>query len=97
MSSKMDQTVARKLLKDELQILRTRPFSFFTQSVNKTIHKKTVGPDGNGYQIEVEVFWDGRRGGNIRVMGSVNDGKLGTVKPLTEDFIITPAGIFLAE
>jgi hypothetical protein len=93
----MDQTVARKLLKDELQNLRTRPFSFFTQSINKTIHKKTVGPDGIGYQIEMEVFWDGRRGGNIRVMGSVDDGKLRSVKPLTEDFVITPAGTFVGE
>jgi hypothetical protein len=91
----MDQTIARKLLIDELQILKTRPFSFFTQSINRTIHKEKMGPDGVGYQIEVEVIWDSRRGGNIRVMGSVHDGKVRSVKPLTEDFIITPAGTFL--
>ena len=93
----MEQTIARKLLREELQILKSRPFSFFTQSVNKTIHKKTAGPDGLDYQIEIEVFWDSRRGGNIRVMGCVDGVKSHSLKPLTENFIITPAGTFLTE
>jgi hypothetical protein len=88
----MKNTIARKLLRDELESLKTRPYSFFAQSVNRTTHKKIVGQDGAHYQIEIEVFWDSRRGGDIRVLGSVDDGQLPVVVPVTEDFIITPTG-----
>ena len=90
----MKHTIARKLLKDELESLKARPYSFFAQSVNRTTHKKIIGQDGANYQIEIEVFWDNRRGGDIRVLGRVDDGQLSAPAPLTEDFIITPAGIF---
>jgi hypothetical protein len=93
----MKHTIARKLLKDELESLKTRPYSFFAQSVNRTTHKKIIGQDGANYQIEIEVFWDNRRGGDIRVLGSVDDGQSRAVGPVTEDFIITPAGTFLGE
>jgi hypothetical protein len=93
----MKQTIAHKLLKDELENLKTRPYSFFSQSVNRTTHKKIIGQDGAHYQIEIEVFWDNRRGGDIRVLGSVNDGHSSAAAPLTEGFVITPAGTFPAK
>jgi len=93
----MKQTIARQLLKDELANLKTRSYSFFSQSVNRTTHKKIIGQDGAHYQIEIEVFWDNRRGGDIRVLGSVNDGHSHAAAPVTEDFVITPSGTFLAK
>ena len=93
----MEHTIARKLLKDELENLKTRPFSFFAQSVNRTTHKKIIGKDGAHYQIEIEVFWDTRRGGDIRVIGSVDDGQSRAAVPLTEHFVITPSGTFLGK
>jgi hypothetical protein len=93
----MEHTIARKLLKDELESLKTRPFSFFAQSVNRTTQKKIIGKDGAHYQIEIEVFWDNRRGGAIRVIGSVDDGQSRAAVPLTDDFVITPSGTFLGK
>jgi hypothetical protein len=93
----MKQTIARQLLKDELANLKTRSYSFFSQSVNRTTHKKIIGQDGAHYQIEIEVFWDNRRGGDIRVIGSVDDGHSRAAAPLTEGFVITPAGTFPAK
>jgi hypothetical protein len=93
----MDSTIARSLLNAELEGLRVNPYSFFAQSVNKTTHKEILGPDGFSYQIELEVFWDNCKAGNIRVQGSVDDGKWRALKPLTESFIIAPDGTFLDE
>ena len=93
----MEHAIARKLLKEELESLKTRPFSFFAQSVNRTTHKKIVGQDGTNYQIEIEVFWDNRRGGDIRVIGSVDDGHSRAAAPLTEDFVISPSGTLVAK
>jgi hypothetical protein len=93
----MEHTIARKLLKEELESLKTRPFSFFAQSVNRTTHKKIIGQDGAHYQIEIEVFWDNRRGGDIRVIGSVDDGHSRAAAPLKEDFVISPSGTLVAK
>ena len=93
----MTHAVARKLLKDELGSLKTRPYSFFAQSVNRTTHKKITGSDGVHYQIEIEVFWEDRRGGDIRVLGRVDDGQVRAAAPLTEDFLITPGGTLRGE
>ena len=91
----MRKTVARKLLKIELNNLRVRTYSYFAQSVNKTTHREILGPDGFPYQIELEVFWEDRRGGNIRVLGSIDDGKLRAQARLTDSFIISRDGTFL--
>ncbi len=93
----MEHTIARKLLKEELESLKTRPFSFFAQSVNRTTHKKIIGQDGAHYQIEIEIFWDNRRGGDIRVIGSVDDGHSRAAAPLKEDFVISPSGTLVAK
>jgi hypothetical protein len=49
------------------------------------------------YQIEIEVFWDNQRGGNVRVMGSIDDGGWRAFMPLTRDFIKAPDGSFVSE
>jgi hypothetical protein len=48
--------------------------------------------------VEVLALWDeGRPGGNLRVMVSIDDGGWRAFKPLTEDFIIAPDGSFVGE
>lgn len=56
-----------------------------------------TGPSGTVYQIEIEAFWDGRPGGEIRMMGSIDDGGLRALMPLTDDFIIRPDGTCVGE
>ena len=54
-------------------------------------------PSGATYQLEVQVFWDDRAEQNLRVMGSIDDGRLSAFHPLSEDFIIAPDGSFVGE
>ncbi len=61
------------------------------------MHWKSRLPGGAEYQIEVEVFWDGQQGGDIRVLGSIDDGGWSAFRPLCEDFIIAPSGKFVGE
>lgn len=55
------------------------------------------GPSGTLYQIEIEAFWDDKQSGNIRVMGSIDDGGLRAFVPLSEDFIKNPKDEFIGE
>jgi len=37
------------------------------------------------------VFWDGRPGGDIRVLASIDDGGWRAFFPLTETLVVTPS------
>ena len=49
------------------------------------------------WQLEFEVLWDDEPSGNVRVLGSIDDGGLRTFVPLTESFIKAPSGEFVGE
>ena len=52
---------------------------------------EVVGPSGTEYQIEIHVTWDHKPDGNIRVMGTIDDGTFrGAFRPVCEDLIVTP-------
>ena len=55
------------------------------------------GTTGARYQVEVEVYWDDRPGGAVRVIGSIDDGGWRAIKPLTADFILAPDGTIVGE
>jgi hypothetical protein len=56
-----------------------------------------VGASGACYQIEIQASWDDKPNGNIRVVGSIDDGGLRAFFPLTEDFIKSPLNEFVGE
>ena len=56
-----------------------------------------ASPGGVTYQIEIEAFWDSEPGGDIRVLGSIDDGGWRAFAPLCDDFILTPAGQLIGE
>jgi hypothetical protein len=55
--------------------------------MKQSIVYQKVGKSGAEYQIEIQVFWDDRINGDLRVIGSIDDGKLRAFFPLTLDFI----------
>jgi hypothetical protein len=52
---------------------------------------------GTWYQGEVQVMWDDKPDGAIRVMASIDDGGCRAFVPLTDDFILAPDGTFVDE
>jgi hypothetical protein len=40
------------------------------------------------YQIEIQVFWDNKPNGDIRVMGAIDDGGLRACVPLCSDLLV---------
>ena len=50
-----------------------------------------VGPSGTEYQIEIQIRWDHKPHGAVRVMGTIDDGTFrGAFRPVCEDLIVTP-------
>jgi len=94
------QSEARQILSEKLAELRRTSYADW-QRVIGTKHSRTeqvLAPSGTKYQIQVQAFWDDQPEKNIRVMAAMDDGSLLlAMKPLCEDFIITPDGSFVGE
>ena len=50
----------------------------------------SIGGFVKQYQVEVEAFWDGKPGANIRVLISIDDGGWRAYCPVCESFMIAP-------
>ena len=59
--------------------------------------KEVTGHSGTVYQLEFQAVWDGKKDGNLRIIGAIDDGGLRAFIRLTEDFILTPDGSFVGE
>ena len=93
----MDKDEALEVLRRHLALYRQRTYSDLVGLIGKPSVAEVTGPSGARYQIEVEAYWDSKRNGDLRVMGSVDDGGLRAFMPLTDDFILSPEGRFLGE
>ena len=94
----MDLAEAGALLRDQLGNYRSRSYEALTQLVGHPHTMEVTGPSGTTYQIEIEVFWDDSpENGNVRVLGSIDDGGLRPILPLCDDFIRAPDGRFIDE
>ena len=94
----MNNEEAIALLEKELDHFRGESYADLAERIAtppQTFERE--GPSGAQYQIEIEIFWDGDVGGNIMVLGSIDDGGWRAFKPLCRDFIKAPDGAFVGE
>jgi hypothetical protein len=93
----MDREQARAVLLDQLGVYRARPYNELRELVGSLDVYEIANPGAPAYQIEVQVMWDGKPGGDIRVMGAIDDGGWSAFAPLCGDFVLSPEGVFLGE
>lgn len=88
----MNRAAARRELHKYLNGFKSRGYEAI-QDVGSSQLITVNGEDGQSYQIEVRIRWEGRPGGDVRVVGAIDDKQLGSAMlPVTEDFIITSDG-----
>jgi len=94
----MDEAEGRELLTALLDAWRRRPYAELAALVDgEPATGELQGPRECVYGYEVQVFWDSHAGGDLRVIGSIDDGGLRALLPLTDGFILTPEGTFVGE
>jgi hypothetical protein len=94
----MDHEEAARLLDAELAPFRAETYADLVgRIVQSPSDVERVGPTGTTYPLEVQVLWDARPGGNVRVVGSIDDGGWRAFVPVTRDFIKSPDGAFVGE
>lgn len=93
----MDTKEANNLLQKTLEQFRQYSFSDLQARIGNTHTARLAGESGKQYQIEIEIFWDGQAGQNIRVLAAIDDGGWRAFLPLSDGFIIAPDGSFVGE
>ena len=95
----MDPKTARRLIEDELALLRTRGYEWLRDELlRKPRAREVFDSTGNRYEVEVEAFWDDKPAGDLRVIVSVSGGRFWrTLFPFSDSFIISPTGDFVGE
>ena len=93
----MDKQEAKELLSETLTRYRKLSYVDLVAKIDQDDHLEVTGSSGAQYQIEIQVFWDNKPSGDVRVMGAIDDGGLRAFVPLTDDFIVSPDGRFIGE
>ena len=89
--TRMDKLEAQKILSEQLDRFRGRSHAELVPLVESQ-HVETFearGESGTTYQIEVQLVWDGQRGGTVRIIGSIDDGGVRAYFPLTDSLLVT--------
>jgi hypothetical protein len=89
--------IAGEIIADRLKALRRLSYADLLRRRTETSCDTVIGLDGWEYQVETQVFWDEpkKKGGNLRVMVSVDGGGVSAFKPLLGAFVIAPDGSFI--
>jgi hypothetical protein len=93
----MNKVEALSLLQGQLRPWRERSWAQLREGVSQSHRFEVTGESGTWYQGEIQVFWDDKPDGAIRVMASIDDGGWRAFVPLTDDFILAPDGTVVDE
>ena len=85
----MDRDEALKLLDAKLDDYRKLSYAEAIARVGSEQIVEATGPSGTVYQIEIQIIWDGKPNGDVRVLGAIDDGRWRAFLPLTSDLIVT--------
>ena len=88
----MNKLEAQSILDQQLSIFAHRPYSELAALVDVPKNISVQSPSGVEYQIELNVFYDSGKGGDLRIFGSIDDGGLRAIVPLTKTLIMKPDG-----
>jgi hypothetical protein len=87
----MNRAEALSLLDAHLDQYRKLSYADLTAKIGDEEFPEAVGPSGTEYQMEIQVRWDNKPGGDVRVMGSIDDGTFrGAFKPVCSDLLVRP-------
>jgi hypothetical protein len=88
----MDKAEAQRILRDQLARFSSRNHAQLAPLAESRRAETFVvrGESGATYQVEVQFVWDGQPGGTVRMIGSIDDGGVRAIFPLTETLLVSP-------
>ena len=93
----MDKVEAKGLLEAAVAELRAKSRVELERLIGAPDAYEVQGKSGKTYQMEKQAFWDDKKGRDLRVLVSIDDGGWRAFFPTTESFIMAPDGSFVGE
>jgi hypothetical protein len=108
----MDRREAEPIARAKVSPYRERSYAELVALIGQEPETGEVdGAGGVRYQFEIQVFWDGRKGGDVRVLGTICESPQQTVfcripilrwlpiygGEIGVDFVLSPNGEFVGE
>ena len=75
-SGKSTMREPEAILARHLERYRACSYAALVGLMGSSMLEESQGTSGVQYQLEFQVVWDDRAGGNVRVLGSIDDGGL---------------------
>lgn len=100
MNARMDTKEAASILAEHLARYRSQSYAQLAAWVReqRVDAPETTAPSGRQYFMEFQFFWDAKADEDVRVTGSISDGRgIRAFVPLTDSFILNPEGRFVGE
>lgn len=94
----MDKKEGKDILAKQVEVYRKRAYADLLYLLKTQDTMEVTGASGAVYQLEFQAVWDSTKGGNLRVIGEIDDGGWRSFFfPLTDNFILAPDGSFVGE
>lgn len=88
----MDREEALSLLNAKLDGYRKLSYDQLAARVGDEEFPEVVGESGTQYQIEIQIVWDDKPDGAVRVLAAIDDGGWRAFMPLCDSLLMTPDG-----
>ena len=88
----MDHEEALSLLHAKLDEYRKLSYDQLAARIGEEECPEVVGASGTQYQVEIQIVWDDKPSGDVRVLGSIDDGGWRAFLPLCDSLLVTPEG-----
>jgi hypothetical protein len=86
----MNRAEASTILNRHLDELEAAGYAALAERVGENQAIQERSPSGIEYQLELTVVWDGKPGGDLRLIASIDDGGWRAFFPLTESRPVRP-------
>jgi hypothetical protein len=84
----MNKLEAQSILDEQLSVFVRQPYAQLVELVNVPKNITVQAPSGTEWQIEFNIFYDSGKRGNLRIVGSIDDGGWRSFMPLTKSLIM---------
>ncbi len=87
----VDKSEAKRVLVKHLGKYKAKTYAELKELIDELEVCEIAGRSGVLYQLEVQVFWDDKRNGQIRVIAAIDDGGWRTYCPLSGGLLVSPS------
>jgi hypothetical protein len=86
----MDKSEAKRVLAKHLRKYKAKTYAELKDLIDELEVCEIAGPSGVRCRLEVQVFWDDKPNGQIRVIAAIDDGGWRAYCPLTAGLLVSP-------